>query len=69
MKYNLVSYWLPFASASEYGEEPEGCDLTAEQIRDAIMRRVRMAYESNELHEAIGAPYDTYEIEEENEDD
>jgi hypothetical protein len=28
-----------------------------------------MAYESKELHEAIGAPYDTYEIEEENKDE
>ena len=59
MKYNHA-FSVCFSIESE---DPEGCDLTAEQIRDAIMRRVRMAYESKDLHEAIGAPYDTYEIE------
>ena len=60
MKYNHA-FSVCFSIESE---DPEGRDLTAEQIRDAIMRRVRMAYENKELHEAIGAPYDTYEVEE-----
>jgi hypothetical protein len=57
MKYNHA-YDIAFSLVSEH---PTGEDVTAEQVRDAIIARVHSAYASGELLEAIGLPFDTYE--------
>jgi hypothetical protein len=57
MKYNHA-YDIAFSLVSEH---PTGEDVTAEQVRDAIIARVHNAYASGELLEAIGLPFDTYE--------
>ena len=60
MKYNHA-FDIAFSVVSEHST---GEDVTAEQVREALISRVNSAYESGELLEAIGAPFDTYEIEE-----
>lgn len=61
MKYNHA-FDIAFSLVSEH---PTGEDVTAEQVRDAIIARVHSAYASGELLEAVGAPFDTYEEDEE----
>ena len=39
---------------------PSGDDVTAAQLRAAILTRLA-ALADDELHEAVGAPYDSYE--------
>jgi len=59
MKYDHM-FCIAFSVVSDH---PEGLDVTAEQIRDAIFSRVQSAYASGELREAADAPMDSYEIE------
>ena len=59
MKYNHA-FDIAFRVVSEH---PTGEDVTAEQVREALIKRVIQAYDSGELLEAIGAPFDTYEEE------
>jgi hypothetical protein len=61
MKYNHA-FDIAFSVVSEH---PTGEDVTAEQVREALIKRVIQAYDSGELLEAIGAPFDTYEESEE----
>jgi hypothetical protein len=42
--------------------EKDGSDITADMIRRAIERRLKLVGD-HELLEAVGSPYDTYEIE------
>ena len=44
---------------------PEGEDVTPAQLREALLRRVRELGFSDEWLEACGAPFDTYEEENE----
>ena len=39
----------------------DGSEITAEQFRDAILKRVQDLYDARELIEAVGAPFDSYE--------
>ena len=57
MKYNHA-FSIAFSVVSEH---PTGEDVTAEQMLAALIKRVVDAYDSGELLEAAGAPYDTYE--------
>lgn len=57
IKYNHL-FDIAFSVVSEH---PVGEDVTAEQVREALISRVNRAYESGELLEAIGAPFYTYE--------
>ena len=59
MKYNHA-FDIAFSVVSEH---PTGEDVTAEQVREVLIKRVIQAYDSGELLEAIGAPFDTYEEE------
>jgi hypothetical protein len=54
MKYNHA-FDIAFSVVSEHP------DVTAEQVREALIKRVIQAYDSGELLEAVGAPFDTYE--------
>jgi hypothetical protein len=56
MKYNHA-FDIAFSVVSEH---PAGEDVTAEQVREALIKRVIQAYDSGELLEAVGAPFDTY---------
>jgi len=56
-KYNHA-FDIAFSIVSAH---PSGEDITAEQALDAIIERVKKAYASGELLEAMGAPFDTYE--------
>jgi hypothetical protein len=58
MRYNHA-FDIAFSIESDH---PTGEDVTAEQVRDALIKRVQTAYASGELLEAIGAPFDTYEV-------
>jgi hypothetical protein len=60
MKYNHA-FDIAFSIVSDH---PTGEDVTAEQVREALIQRVHTAYSSGELLEAIGAPFDTYEVDE-----
>lgn len=62
MRYNHA-YDIAFSVISEH---PNGEDVTAEQVLEAIISRVKRAYASGELLESIGAPFDTYEEDETN---
>lgn len=41
--------------------DPSGCDVTLAELRAAILTRLA-ALSDNELIEAVGAPYDSYEL-------
>jgi len=43
--------------------DPDGDDVTAEQLREALMRRIENLDSAGDLEwlEAAGAPYDSYE--------
>lgn len=60
MKHNHA-FTLGFSvvSATE-----DGSDVTAEQVRSAV-RKLLMEYPDIDILENIGAPFDTYEIDEE----
>ncbi len=60
MKYNHA-FTLGFSvvSAAE-----DGSDVTAEQVRSAI-RKLLIEYPDTDILENIGAPFDTYELDEE----
>lgn len=59
MKYNHA-FSIGFGLISEH---PTGDDVTAEQLLEALISRAKSAYESGELLEAVGCPFDTYEEE------
>jgi hypothetical protein len=40
---------------------PEGEDVTQEQLAIAILKRIADLVNNNELVEAVGLPFDTYE--------
>lgn len=44
----------------------DGIDVTADMLRDALEKRIKLL-EGDEIIEACGHPFDTYEIEEINE--
>lgn len=41
--------------------DPEGNDITPQQYREALLKRMNDLDKNNEWEEAIGAPYDTFE--------
>ena len=41
--------------------DPSGCDVAPAELRTAILTRLA-ALADNELIEAVGAPYDSYEM-------
>lgn len=61
MKYNHA-FDIAFSIVSEH---PTGEDVTAEQVREALLNRIHSAYASGDLLGAIGSPFDTYEVDEE----
>lgn len=42
--------------------DPDGLDVTRTQLIEAMLRRIADLSESDELFEAIGAPFDTHEV-------
>lgn len=54
------AYTIAFSIKSHH---PHGDDITPQQFRHAILARLA-ALVDNELLEAVGAPFDTYEEEE-----
>jgi hypothetical protein len=59
-KYNHA-YTIAFSLESD---DPEGNDVTAEMLRDALTKRMRgldSSTDSVEWIEATGAPFDTFE--------
>ena len=60
MKYNHA-FTLGFSVVST---TVDGSDVTAEQVRSAI-RELLMEYPDMDILENIGAPFDTYEMDEE----
>lgn len=63
MKYNHI-YDIAFTVISE---REDGADVTAEMLRDAIVRRLAATSDQELLNEAVGGPMDTYPMEEEEE--
>ena len=59
MKYNHA-FTLGFSVVST---TEDGSDVTAEQVRSAI-RELLMEYTDMDILENIGAPFDTYEMDE-----
>lgn len=63
----MVTYNHAFTLAFEVSgsTDPEGEDVTVEDFRKAIMRRMANLDSAGEFEwkEAIGAPYDTYDEE------
>lgn len=57
-KYNHA-YTLAFSVSNS--THPEGEDLTQEQLAIAILKRVTDLIGNNEMVEAVGLPFDTYE--------
>lgn len=41
--------------------DKQGEDVTAEQMRDALRKRINTLMDAGEMLEAVGAPFDTYE--------
>jgi len=59
MKYNHA-FDVAFAVVSN---DPDGEDVTAEMMRDALLKRVETLMADGEMIEAVGCPFDTYEEE------
>lgn len=45
-------------------EHPEGEDFTVAMLKEALQKRIDQLGDSDEWIEAVGAPYDTYDVEE-----
>ena len=52
------AYTVAFSLTSNH---PTGEDVTADQAYTALRARIKGLMENEEMLEAIGAPYDTYE--------
>lgn len=59
-RYNHA-YEVAFSLVSDH---PEGEDVTPVMLRNALMSRIEELDNRNEWTEAVGAPYDTYEVDE-----
>lgn len=55
-QYNHA-YTIAFSVVSN---EPQGEDVTANMLRDALIRRMKDVDDNNEWEEAVGGPYDSY---------
>lgn len=58
-KYNHA-YDIAFEVVSE---KEDGSDITAEMLSKAIALRCLTLMQNNEMLEAVGCPFDTYEME------
>jgi hypothetical protein len=59
MKTYNHAYSIAFSVSNS--THPEGEDLTQEQLVSAILKRVADLIDNNEMREAVGLPFDTYE--------
>jgi hypothetical protein len=59
MKTYNHAYTLAFSVSNS--THPEGEDVTQTQLAIAILRRVADLVNNNEMVEAVGLPFDTYE--------
>jgi hypothetical protein len=59
MKTYNHAYSIAFSVSNS--THPEGEDLTQEQLVSAILKRVADLIDNNEMLEAVGLPFDTYE--------
>ena len=61
----MLTYDHAFSVAfSVCSADPDGEDLTAEDFTQALLHRILDLNANDEWDEAVGAPFDTFEIEE-----